>query len=296
MGVAGRRASPDTPQNSSRAPLPFFAFISLLRRDLLDTCCRRNRCVTRCKKTVGVHLTRHNKKHSRTQTFTRVFALLGAPPRAAAVLALAESVWRRQFFVRARLQWCRECPKIKAASAAEGHSRQSPHRLLAALPRAAVLLALATAAAIAIPARAPDHATPGDWPSYGHDPAGTRYSALSQITRENVANLKVAWTFHVGDISDGRGGQDRSGMETTPILVDGTLYLTSGFNRVFALDPETGRQRWVYDPAIERSGPYGDRLINRGVATWLDPARTTAQPCRRRIFEATLDARLIALE
>ena len=99
-----------------------------------------------------------------------------------------------------------------------------------------------------------------------------RYSPLAQINRENVATLKVAWTFHVGDISDGSGGKKRSGLETTPILVDGTLYLTSGFNRVFALDPETGKQRWVYDPMIEIAGDYGDGLINRGVAAWLDPA------------------------
>jgi quinoprotein glucose dehydrogenase len=135
-----------------------------------------------------------------------------------------------------------------------------------------------------------------DWQAYGHDPGGTRFSPLAQINRANVALLKVAWTFHVGDISQGTGGRKRSGLETTPILVDGTLYLTSGFNRVFALDPETGRQRWVYDPHTDLSGNYGDGLINRGVATWLDRARAKQAPCHRRIFEATLDARLIALD
>jgi quinoprotein glucose dehydrogenase len=135
-----------------------------------------------------------------------------------------------------------------------------------------------------------------DWPFYGHDAGGMRYSPLTQINRENVATLKVAWTFHVGDISDGSGGKKRSGLETTPILVDGTLYLTTAFNRVFALDPETGKQRWVYDPMIELAGNYGDGLINRGVATWLDPTRAKGKPCRRRIFETTLDARLIALD
>jgi quinoprotein glucose dehydrogenase len=135
-----------------------------------------------------------------------------------------------------------------------------------------------------------------DWSYYGHDSAGTRYSPLSQINRQNVTTLKVAWTFHVGDISDGTGHQKRSGLETTPILVDGTLYLTTAFNRVFALDPETGAQRWVYDPMTEIAGDYGDGLINRGVSTWLDPSRAKGKPCRRRIFETTLDARLIALD
>src|ERR1700745_3404994 len=68
-----------------------------------------------------------------------------------------------------------------------------------------------------------------DWPYYGHDAGGMRYSPLKHINRENVARLKVAWTFHVGDISDGTGGKKRSGLETTPILADGTLYLTTAF-------------------------------------------------------------------
>lgn len=135
-----------------------------------------------------------------------------------------------------------------------------------------------------------------DWAFYGHDAGGSRYSPLTQINRQNVANLKVAWTFHVEDISDGSNGRKRSGLETTPILVDGTLYLTSGFNRVFAVDPETGKQKWVFDPKVDLTGAYGDGLINRGVATWLDAARAKTKPCRRRIYEATLDARLIALD
>ncbi len=134
------------------------------------------------------------------------------------------------------------------------------------------------------------------WSYYGHDAGGTRFSPLTQINRENVANLKIAWTFHVEDISDGTNGQKRSGLETTPILVDGTLYLTTGFNRVFAIDPETGKQKWVFDPMVDVRGDYGDGLINRGVATWVDPARAKTKPCRRRIYELTLDARLISLD
>jgi quinoprotein glucose dehydrogenase len=100
----------------------------------------------------------------------------------------------------------------------------------------------------------------------------------------------------MGDTSNGSNGKKRSGLETTPILVDGILYLTTASNRVIALDPATGEQRWAFDPHIDLSLDYGDGLINRGVATWLDAARSTKQPCRRRIYEATLDARLIALD
>ena len=135
-----------------------------------------------------------------------------------------------------------------------------------------------------------------DWPFYGHDAGGTRYSPLAQINRENVAQLKIAWVFHTGDISDGTGGRKRSGLETTPLLVEGTLYLTTGFNRIFAVDAQTGKQLWVYDPKIDLAGKYGDGLINRGVAVWVDRSRAKEKPCRRRIFEVTLDARLIALD
>src|ERR1700719_1529365 len=89
-----------------------------------------------------------------------------------------------------------------------------------------------------------------DWPNYGNDPGGMRYSPLSQINRDNVSKLKVAWIFHTGDVSDGSRDRKRSGFEATPILVDGTLYFTTPFNRVIALDPETGKQLWAYDPRI----------------------------------------------
>jgi quinoprotein glucose dehydrogenase len=83
-------------------------------------------------------------------------------------------------------------------------------------------------------------------------------------------------------------------------MVDGALYLTTPFNRVIALDPETGKQRWAHDPKTQLSWDYGDGLINRGVAIWPAPnpgerGEPTPRP-RRRIFEATLDARLIALD
>jgi quinoprotein glucose dehydrogenase len=135
-----------------------------------------------------------------------------------------------------------------------------------------------------------------EWASYGNDPGGMRYSPLRQINRENVSTLKVAWIFHTGDVSDGSHDRRRSGFEATPILVDGTLYFTTPFNRVIALDPETGRQRWAYDPMIDQTLDYGDGLVNRGVASWLDSVRSSNQPCRRRIYEATQDARLVSLD
>src|SRR5207302_8503877 len=125
---------------------------------------------------------------------------------------------------------------------------------------------------------------------------GMRYSPLKQINKDNVSRLKVAWVFHTGDVSEGSKTRPRSGFETTPIVVENALYLTTPFNRVIALDPQTGAQRCAYDPKIDLDGDYGDGLVNRGAATWLDSTRGKGQPCRRRIFESTQDARLVSLD
>jgi quinoprotein glucose dehydrogenase len=160
-------------------------------------------------------------------------------------------------------------------------------------PKILLLAAFFVFAAARISAQSASDAA---WPYYGHDAGGMRYSPLTQINRENVSKLKVAWVFHTGDIQESSGDIKRSGFETTPILVDETLYITTPFNRVIALDPTTGKQRWAYDPLIDRTLDYGDGLVNRGASTWLDSTRAAGKACHRRIFEATQDARLIALD
>jgi len=141
-----------------------------------------------------------------------------------------------------------------------------------------------------------------EWPTYGNDPGSSRYSPLTEITKDNVRYLKVAWTYHTGDISDATGtwnGQKvwaKSTFEATPLLVDDTLYVASSFNRVIALDPETGRERWAFDPKLDRIGYYGDYFTCRGLATWVDPERQPGEACHRRIYEAVLDGRLVAVD
>jgi membrane-bound PQQ-dependent dehydrogenase (glucose/quinate/shikimate family) len=133
-----------------------------------------------------------------------------------------------------------------------------------------------------------------EWSSYGRDSGGTRYSPLTQITPENVRKLQTVWTFHTGDLSPSTNGR-RSGFETTPLVIGGRLFLTTSFNRVIALDPATGRQLWAYDPHLDKTLPFGDGFINRGLAAWRDSEKVS-QGCGLRLFEATLDARLIALD
>src|SRR5256885_5671097 len=96
-----------------------------------------------------------------------------------------------------------------------------------------------------------------EWPEYGGDKAGLRYSPLTQITRENVAHLRMAWIYRSGDFSDGRGAITTSSLQVTPIVVDGTLYFCTPFNRVIALDPETGAERWTFDPKLRNRELHG---------------------------------------
>lgn len=136
-----------------------------------------------------------------------------------------------------------------------------------------------------------------DWPSYGNDPGGSRYSPLDAIDRDNVSCLEEAWRFHTGDLPGARGETaSRFASETTPILVDDTLYLCTPTNYVIALDPASGAERWRYDPGFDLASRYANQLVCRGVSSWLDPLRGPDAACRRRIFTATNDARLIALD
>jgi len=130
-----------------------------------------------------------------------------------------------------------------------------------------------------------------DWTAYGRDPGGTRFVPHCAITKANVSQLKPAWTFRTGDLSNGSEGPS-SAFECTPILVDGTLLVVSPFNQVFALDPDTGDRKWSYDPKIARKRPQAVmQLVCRGVSAWQDPATK-----KSRVFVATNDARLIALD
>jgi quinoprotein glucose dehydrogenase len=127
-----------------------------------------------------------------------------------------------------------------------------------------------------------------EWPAYGHDPGGQRFSPLSAINRSNVAALKVAWTFRTGDAYQPKDSKPTA-FEATPLYIDGTMYLSTPLGRVIALDPVTGKQRWAYDSHVPKDMGYGDYAA-RGVSAW--KSRTGEQ----RIYIATIDGRLIALD
>ncbi|MGI9327538.1 MAG: pyrroloquinoline quinone-dependent dehydrogenase [Pseudomonadales bacterium] len=140
------------------------------------------------------------------------------------------------------------------------------------------------------------------WPAYGGADGGGHYSTATELNPNNVTQLEQAWVHRSGDFRTGviRGVEGFDGdapMSSafigTPIVVKDTLYYCTPFNRVFALDPQTGAERWVFDPEVDMSH---QSLTNcRAVSSWTDSEAPEAF-CGHRIILGTLDARLIALD
>ena len=143
-----------------------------------------------------------------------------------------------------------------------------------------------------------------DWAAWGRSNSAARYSPLTQINRDNVANLERAWTYRTGDTP-----KERWGAETTPLKVDDTLYLCSARNILIALDPATGAERWRFDPKVaDENIPY--TAACRGVSYYefppaelpgedaaaVTPDAPVTIPCSPRIIEGTLDGRLVAVD
>ncbi len=151
-----------------------------------------------------------------------------------------------------------------------------------------------------------------DWQHWGNTTAGTRFAALDQITPANITQLQVAWTAHTGDVpqSDGFGAEDQN----TPLQIGDTLYLCTPHNQVVALDVDSGKQRWAFDP--KASAPNWQRCRGLGyfdagqplvgaptvaaAPSPAAPATVAAAPapalCEKRILMTSIDARLFALD
>jgi quinoprotein glucose dehydrogenase len=114
-----------------------------------------------------------------------------------------------------------------------------------------------------------------EWPVYGGDQAGTKFSPLAHINRQNVQTLRVAWEWKTGDAPNDKF-ETRPGMfENTPLMIGGVLYVTTPYNRVVALEAETGAEIWSYDPRSIEDGqpPNGTGYVHRGIAAWRDGGR-----------------------
>src|SRR6478736_877259 len=121
-------------------------------------------------------------------------------------------------------------------------------------------------------------ADPNNWLVNGGDFAGRHYSALDTINQSNVARLAPAWSF---DFDTWRG------QESEPLVVDGVMYVTTAWSKVYALDAVTGKQLWFYDPQVPKE---------RGVNACCDVVNRGAAVYKGRVFFGTVDGRLIALD
>jgi quinoprotein glucose dehydrogenase len=159
-----------------------------------------------------------------------------------------------------------------------------------------------------------------EWPTYGHDPGGMRFSPLTEIKPENVDRLKLAWVYHmkpagataptgrggggaaaadgrgaggaVGDTPEtsqvgrgrGRGGSGFSPSENTPLVINGTMFMSTPYSRVVAVEPTTGKELWAFQ--LPASSPS-----TRGIEYWPGDARTTPQ-----ILFGSSDGKLYSLD
>ncbi|NIF82486.1 membrane-bound PQQ-dependent dehydrogenase, glucose/quinate/shikimate family [Comamonas sp. Tr-654] len=141
-----------------------------------------------------------------------------------------------------------------------------------------------------------------DWTDWGQGPAGQRFAAVEQISRNNVDKLAVAWTARTGDVpqSTGSGAEDQN----TPQQIGDRLYVCTAYGKVLALDVDTGEEKWKFDP--EAKSPNWQRCRGLGYFDGNEAALRAsgasgrsgdvAPGCRRRLFLPTIDARLIALD
>lgn len=149
------------------------------------------------------------------------------------------------------------------------------------------------------------------WQHFNGDLQAQKFSGLTQITPDNVARLRPAWRVHTGDKATGtgvvttgihtrhpinRGKVPATVWSATPLFVNDTLYLGTPFYRIFALEPESGKTRWIYDTKAVLEALTQPDLKNRGVAYWQAETVAPGQPCQKRVYIGTMDAKLHSVD
>ena len=141
--------------------------------------------------------------------------------------------------------------------------------------RLSLVTTIALAAGLSL-AGAQGSRPPQAWPAYAADNAATHYSPLADIDASNVAKLDIAWEWYPNDKPLVEFGTQPGNFQNTPLMIDNVLYVSTMYNRVVALDAETGKELWSYDPKAYEDGqpPNGTGFVHRGVAAWRDGALT----------------------
>nr|WP_196238807.1 pyrroloquinoline quinone-dependent dehydrogenase [Enterobacter hormaechei] len=134
------------------------------------------------------------------------------------------------------------------------------------------------------------------WDSFHGQLNAQKYSPLTQITADNVGKLTKVWEFHTGDVSDGKGDTPATVWSATPIFANDTLYIGTPFDRLIALDPGTGKEKWHYDTKSSRKALTQPVLKNRGVSYWQAKNPVSGEACQKMVYMGTVDGKLFALE
>lgn len=134
------------------------------------------------------------------------------------------------------------------------------------------------------------------WDSFHGQLNAQKYSPLTQITAYNVGKLTKVWEFHTGDVSDGKGDTPATVWSATPIFANDTLYIGTPFDRLIALDPGTGKEKWHYDTKSSRKALTQPVLKNRGVSYWQAKNPVTGEVCQKMVYMGTVDGKLFALD
>ncbi|WP_249675525.1 membrane-bound PQQ-dependent dehydrogenase, glucose/quinate/shikimate family [Pseudomonas abieticivorans] len=158
----------------------------------------------------------------------------------------------------------------------------------------------AEGASAPVPGQAVGAVAGGDWRAFGRTPSGTRHALADKITPDNVAGLKVAWTYRTGEVPSA----NKQGHVVTPLNINGTLYGCTQSSQLFALDADTGKELWHFDSHSKtnnvyprcRGVGYYDATDNAAAQTANPDAGAPAAACTRRIIATTVDARLIAVD
>src|ERR1044071_1736956 len=173
--------------------------------------------------------------------------------------------------VAVAVAWALLCPSMSVAQTAQPAKPTQPATTTPDRIKAAT-------GAIDAAAIQANTSTSKDWPTYGADYGETRYSKLSEITATNIKDLGLVWSYTL---------ESTRGVEATPLVVDGVMYVTASWSVVHAIDVRTGKRLWSFDPKVPRA--YGEKgccdVVNRGVAIY-----------KGRVYLGAFDGRLIALD
>jgi quinoprotein glucose dehydrogenase len=119
---------------------------------------------------------------------------------------------------------------------------------------------------------------------------------IPDISADNVKYLDVAWSYRTGDVQTHENGLAGTAFESTPVMVDGVVCVVTPFSRAIALDAETGKEFWTFDPKIDRTDEHHGMVISRGLSVWIDESRAHGGECATRVFLAAYDAGLFSLD